>query len=687
MPDKPETIRSIGKSVALRLIVLLGIGLVAFLVMGDVGSIWPTGSLRPDVGEVSQRPEVGWPSRRGPRRDAVSGETGLVDQWPAEGPPVLWTRELGRGYSGFIAVGGRVYTQTQSISAQSVLCLDADTGRTIWEHRYGWPYEAAGMYPGPRSTPTWHDGRIYYAGPRGVVGCLRATDGSPLWELDFNEKFDGQGTDFGYSCSPVIEDGKLLLPVGGPGASLVALDPRDGSTVWASGDEPASYSSALPITLDGRRYVVVLLQNALSIFELGSGRLMWQEKFSLGYDEHAAAPLYDEPYLTITRPFQSGAECYWLTIDDGELDDNQLSELSAKTAWFSTKMSNDVASSVLVDGYLYGFDLRDVQSKAHRPSRGEFRCLEWATGEVVWSTDRPGHAAVLVADGKLILFNDRGELMLARATADGYEELSRTEVFSGEICWTAPALDCGRLYLRSQTRAACVYIGDPDRLERKQLENARPASEIPKSTGFNWTWFVGGEREYAFDPADLEELSLWYAFSLLGVIGLAALVATPVRWIGVWRWPETADRRARCVFWIGAFVLAMVGTPVYNRLYPQFIFTWPVCLFVAHQAALHAIVWSGRRVENRWSRWVALLATFFFLAVCVGYFLVCRRLSLAIDWIFLLGFLPCWPVAVPAAYALQRPGRPWRDLLWAVVTFSVYFWSVVAMIAWKMSLP
>ncbi|HYW78000.1 MAG TPA: PQQ-binding-like beta-propeller repeat protein, partial [Thermoguttaceae bacterium] len=262
----------------MRVVVLLGIALAAFLVMGDIGSILPRRSLRPQavdsVQESASAP--GWPSRRGPRRDGVSDEAGLADQWPAEGPPVLWTRELGRGYSGLIAVGDRVYTQTQSISAQSVVCLDADTGQTVWEHRYGWPYEAAGMYPGPRSTPTWHDGRIYYATPRGAVGCLRASDGSPLWELDFNEKFNGRGTDFGYSCSPVIEDGKLLLPIGGPGASLVALNPRDGSTVWASGDEPASYSSALPITLDGRPYVVALLQNAVSIFELDSGRLMWQ---------------------------------------------------------------------------------------------------------------------------------------------------------------------------------------------------------------------------------------------------------------------------------------------------------------------------------------------------------------------------------------------------------------------------
>ena len=163
---------------------------------------------------------------------------------------MLWVRELGRGYSGFAAVGDRVYTQTQTLYGQSVVCLEADTGRTIWQQRYDWPYDAAGMYPGPRATPTYCEGRVYYASPQGRVGCLDAADGRPLWSLNVIEQFGGQGHGFGYSCSPLVEDGLVILPVGGKGASVVALRAEDGSTVWAAGDEPASYCSALPVTLE-----------------------------------------------------------------------------------------------------------------------------------------------------------------------------------------------------------------------------------------------------------------------------------------------------------------------------------------------------------------------------------------------------------------------------------------------------
>ena len=145
-------------------------------------------------------------------------------------------------------VGNRAYTQTQSLTTQKLLALDADTGRTIWEHSYEWPYDPGGMYPGPRATPTYSHGRIYFASPDGLVECLHADDGKPIWSVNVNKKFDGRGTDFGYSCSPFVEDGKVIFPVGGPKASMVALDANSGATVWTSGDDPASYCSALPIT-------------------------------------------------------------------------------------------------------------------------------------------------------------------------------------------------------------------------------------------------------------------------------------------------------------------------------------------------------------------------------------------------------------------------------------------------------
>src|SRR5262245_9572593 len=190
------------------------------------------------------RAHADWPHLRGPNYDALSAEKNLADAWPVAVPPALWTRELTQGYSGFVAVGDRVFTQAQTHVAQYVLCLDAATGAEVWRQRVDWPWQPAGAYPGPYATPTWHDQRIYYATPTGLVGCLDAGTGRSRWSVNVRTKYQSQGTGFGYAITPLVEDGRVILPVGGPGASVVALDARDGTQLWAAGDDPASYCPA-----------------------------------------------------------------------------------------------------------------------------------------------------------------------------------------------------------------------------------------------------------------------------------------------------------------------------------------------------------------------------------------------------------------------------------------------------------
>ncbi len=669
-----QQITAVARAVGLRLALWGGLTIVALVAIGDFGWL-----LRPapSGGESAQEPGLlaegfDWPHHRGPHYNSVSDETGLADSWPPSGPPLLWRTKIGRGYSGMIAVGDRVYTQTQTLSGQSVVCMEADTGRPIWEHQYGWPYEAAGMYPGPRATPSWHSGRVYFAAPDGLVGALTARDGRLLWSVNVNQKFAGRGTGFGYSSIPLVEDGKVILPVGGPGASVVALDALTGSTVWASGDELASYSSVIPIQLGGRRRIVALLQNALTVLDPDTGQILWKRRYSTGYDEHSTLPLYEEPYLMVARPFRHGAEAYRLEVP--ETDSGEASpKLAVKVVWQGNQMSNDVASSVLVDGHVYGFDLRDVQARAHRPSRGEFKCLELATGKVLWSTARPGHASVIAADGKLILFNDCGEAILARVSPAGYVELGRTQVFRDEICWTAPALARGRLYLRSPSSVACLDVGRPQGLDTRQLAPANAAGEVRRAAPRNLMALVGKEREYPFDPPDLEELVRWYGWStaiLLAAAAVAGLLQAMVRF----GWPERTTWTGRAAFWCSAMLLGAVATPAINRSSEEFVFTWPVCVFAIHQLTLTAIVGAGRQPDRSGPRWVSVAALGAMVAICLFYFLASRRLGLAVTWVFLVGLAPSWPVAVPAAYRLSRPGNLWRDAAWAMVSFTAYFW-------------
>lgn len=638
-------------------------------------------------------PPFGWPQWRGPTFDAISTETDLVDTWPEAGPPVLWSRELGQGYSSFIAVGPHVYTLVQTLYEQAVVCLDAKTGKTVWSTRFSWPYEGGGLYPGPRSTPTWHAGRIYFAAPDGSIGCLNASDGASIWSVNPTKQFHGQGTDFGYSCSPVIVDDKVIVPVGGEGASVVALSVKDGSVVWKAGDSSASYASPLPITLNGQQQIIALLENSLAAFDLKTGKLLWEDDLSHGYDEHSAAPLYREPLLMIAGPFRSGAKCLRLQPEG-----------KPTRVWDIPKFSNDVASSVLYEGHIYGFDLRDAQSRLNRPSRGEYRCLDFETGQILWSTDKVGHANTIVADGKLILFNDRGEVILARANPEQYEELARTQVFQDEICWSAAALNQGRLYLRTQTRAVCLYLG------KQSLAAEQPAqtvAEIPRVKAFDPTSLLGGEREYPATPPEWDELGLWYACGLVaivaaGLLAFAVSLAVPSRSPAVdlagiqeqasalssLRIEPRKTLAYHITFWLIIIVCGVVGSPLLNRWQTEYVFLWPLVLWAALQVTVLTIVWAERHPNRRRARWVSRFAGLALIGTNLLYFHLCRKLAMNIEWSFMTGLLPAFPIAAIAAYEFLRPSRFRRviDPVCAMLSFTCYFGAATLYIKWWLRL-
>ena len=691
----------------------------------------------------SETDETNWPQLRGATFDSVSQETGLADSWPHDGPPVVWAKEIGQGYSSFAAVGNRIFTQTQSLYQQSVVCLDAATGDTVWTHNYGWPFESSGLYPGPRSSPTWYDGVLFFAAPDGTIACLNAETGHPVWSCNPKKKYRGRGTDFGFASSPVVVGERLIVPVGGLDASVVALNPRDGSTIWSSGQSPASYATPLPISWRGRSLVVTPLENSIAAFEVSTGQQVWEIEFSDGYDEHSAAPLYREPLLFVASPFKAGAKTFRLidddesTATDDEVDDaankNAASDIAADNvksrspivAWETLKLSNDVASSVLVDGRLYGFDLKDQQSRYDRPSRGEFRCLDFETGRVIWSTNRVGQANVIAVDQKLILFSDSGELILARSGTDEYMELARTKVFFDEICWTYPTLHRGRLYLRTQSRAVCLDLGS------MASNSSRPVlsvKDIPRHRSLDAKWLIGGEREFPATVPTLSEFHVWYQWSLAGLV-LASTLTFIVRVVqflivcfarSCWRKNSSVvttstdqvpfgDRHPknhsfvdqktesktptwdpgtiqRTLFWILAAVAGVVGSPLLNSRQQEYVLLWPLTLWVAFQSTINVITWTERQSDRRRVRWLSRGCGVLFLGTCLTYFQMCRRIGDAIQWSFLVGFLPSFLVAALAARFLTTRFRFWPviDLIVAACSFSAYFWLSVAFIKWKM---
>jgi outer membrane protein assembly factor BamB len=620
---------------------------------------------------AEERRDPAWPFLRGANYDGHSAETGLAESWPAEGPPLVWARELGQGYSGFVAEDERVYTQYQALSGQFVACLDARTGETLWKYRYDWPYEMTGLYPGPRATPTLADEHVFFAGPSGLVGCL-TKGGNFVWSVNVVEKFRGAGTGFGYACTPVVERGLVLLAVGGQGASLVALDARDGSTVWRSGDDSASYVPVLPITVEGRREIVGLLENVLVGCDLATGQTLWRLELSRGYSEHAAWPIYSEPLLWFSGPFRYGSQLLELPSEAGR----------PRHVWQGRLLSNDVCSSVLDDAFLYGFDLREAQSKVHRASRGEFRCLDLRSGSERWSTDKTGQASVLVADGKLILFNDVGELILARADPNRYEELARATLLGGEICWTAPTLYRRRVYVRSQTRAVCVYVGRPENLADLPDRPRQTIAAISQRHYRDLTPLLGVEPEYAFDVPSGQWLQTWFTAGLailLAAAGAACLVATlPRMFLGRCPVPDTE----KLAFWLVAFLLGAVGTTILSGWRGDFVFTWPVALFVLFQATVDQIQPAGSRSSRRTIVRGYLMAVVF-LGGCVAYYLLCRQLSLVTEWAFLCGFAAALPIGAARIHLVRRGAGRVVQWLLSGLEFTLYYWSSVAVLLWR----
>jgi outer membrane protein assembly factor BamB len=560
-----------------------------------------------------------------------------------------------------------VYTQYQARSGQFVIALDADTGAEVWRRRVDHPWQPAGPYPGPYATPTWHAGRLYYATPAGLVGCLDAGDGRAVWTVNLREKYAGQGTEFGYAATPLVEDGRVFLPVGAEGASVIALDANDGSTVWAAGDDPASYCPAYPITLRGRRLIVAFLRNCLVAHDPATGERLWREELSANYDEHSAWPLYAEPHLLIASPFRTGARLYRL--------DSAGAGVVPRLVWASRALSNDVCSSVLVGEQVYGFDLHQLQASAHRASRGRFKCLDFATGTVRWETEAVGQATVLAADGKLILLNDTGTLILARASPAAYEELARAKVLDGGIGWTPPALSRSRLYLRNQARAACVFLGPPGVLDPNRVA----APTVSSATYFDWTRLMPREPDYPHDAPTAADVARWFVACVAGVFGGAAAVAGMVWLIATAFGSRRRKTWASAVFVATAFVLGLAGTAMFGAWADVFVLTWPVSLYVAFRLTL-AI---GVRAEARKGEWRPRLAArgvlLLFLALCYGYYRLCLEVGYVMAWSFLAGFLPIVPIAVVAA----RTRRAWLRALADGAAFTAYYWLSGLLPGWK----
>ena len=380
-------------------------------------------------------PAEDWPQWRGPNRNGISQETGWQAAWPQEGPRRVWEASgLGIGYSSLAVSQGRVYTMGNIDEVDHVFCLDAQTGKVLWDHHYPCSSKDPNGYRGTRCTPTVDDGRVYTVSRQGHFFCLDAATGKVFWSKNFVKDFGAEPPKWGYAGSPLIEKDWVLVEVGAKGASVVAFDKKTGAIVWKNGDDEPAYSSLVAFDNGGERCLAQFSSEYLVGRRMKDGAELWRYRWKTSYGINAATPIVAGDRVFISSGYGQG--CALL----------QVSPRSVQQVWRNRKMRNHVNSCVLVDGYLYGFD------------ESELKCLDFKTGEEKWGDRSYGKGSLLYADGKLILYSQNGKLGLAETTPTAFKEICHSQVLGGKDTWAMPVLANGRIYCRSMEKAVCLDV-------------------------------------------------------------------------------------------------------------------------------------------------------------------------------------------------------------------------------------
>ena len=367
-----------------------------------------------------------WPHWRGPRRDGISTETGLRDTWPAGGPTVVWKARVGLGFASFAVAGGRVYTTGHADDADTVWCLDADSGKVLW--KYSYPSDLGDKFfeGGTTGSPTVADGRVFTLSRWGDVFCLDAASGKVLWSLNVQKQTGALQPGWGFGGSPLVLENRVILNVGEAG---LALDKTSGSIVWKSGTKEAGYSTPLPWKHGPETLVLLANATAYLAVDAATGREAWRVRWLTEYGVNAADPIVQGERMFISSGYGKGAALFQL----GAAEPAQL--------WKSKTLRTQMNPAVLIEGHLYGVD-GDTTSKA------VLKCVEFASGTEKWAQPGFGSGSVIAAGTNLIALSGSGELLLAPASPVAFKPSARAQVLGGK-CWTMPALANGRLYCRN----------------------------------------------------------------------------------------------------------------------------------------------------------------------------------------------------------------------------------------------
>jgi outer membrane protein assembly factor BamB len=380
-----------------------------------------------------------WADFRGPGRAGTYAEAEILTTWPAGGLLQLWKRPVGGGYASVVVAEGTIFTIEQRRQKEVVAAYESDSGREKWIH--GWDAEFREILggDGPRATPVWCDGLLYALGATGELRCLEGRSGRCIWSR--NILTDNQATNLanGIAASPLIVDDKVIvLPGGSRGKSVVAYNRLTGNPIWKVLDDKQAYASPQLATLAGRRQILIVSATRAMGLAVEDGTPLWDYPWVTNNGINVAQPIVAaENRLFISSGYDHGAALFEISAKG--------SRYETRTLWQNNRMKNKFSSSVLNEGFIYGFD------------EAILACIDAATGELKWKGGRYGYGQLLLASGYLIISSESGEVALVKASPEKYQELARFPAVEGKT-WNIPAIAEGRLIVRNSTEMACFRI-------------------------------------------------------------------------------------------------------------------------------------------------------------------------------------------------------------------------------------
>lgn len=377
-----------------------------------------------------------WPQWRGPSHDGVSRETGWSDQWPAQGPPIIWKANVGIGFSSFAVADGRVFTAGNSNNIDAIFCLSSSTGKVIWQHSYPADLGDKFFEGGTTGTPTVDGNHVFTLSRWGDIFCFDAATGHVVWSKNAHQETGVRIPGWGFGGSPLVFKNLLVLNIGQAG---LALDKNTGKIIWQSASKDAGYSTPVPMQFGGQWYGLFGTGQTYVAVNLLTGIDSWRVRWVTQYGVNAADPIVDADRVFISTGYGKGAMLL------------KVGASAPQVIWKSKVLRTQLNPGVRVGAYVFGIDADG--------DAGRLKCIEFATGTQKWTQPGIGLGSLMAADGRLIVLSERGELMIAPATPEGFKIKAKSHVLGGK-CWTVPVLANGHIYCRnSRGDVVCVDVG------------------------------------------------------------------------------------------------------------------------------------------------------------------------------------------------------------------------------------